>query len=133
MAQTNARNTQRAGARGKRAKTNRRNSTGTEIPKVRRNGGVAADMLDMQRNLWKAGLSVLSRGSQLAASSSGATKITESLQGGLKKLEEVFDQRVLDALARASMPSPREMRELLQRVAELDEMVRRLARRRGKK
>jgi hypothetical protein len=89
-------------------------------------------MLDVQRNLWKAGLSALSRGSQFAASSSGATKITASLQGRLKKLEEVFDQRVLDSLARASMPSPREMRELLKRVADLEVQVRRLRSRRGK-
>src|ERR1700687_3649885 len=95
--------------------------------------GVAAHMLDAQHTLWKTGLSVLSHGSKLAMAPAGAGRITESFQGGLKKLEEVFDQRVLDSLARASVPSPSEMRELIDRVAELEVLVRRLARRRGKR
>lgn len=133
MGRKNARSGTRASARN-RTKENRGTATNAATSNVgRHRRGVAAEMLDVQRNLWKAGLSALSRGSQLAASSSGATKITASLQGRLKKLEEVFDQRVLDSLARASMPSPREMRELLERVADLEVQVRRLRSRRGKK
>jgi hypothetical protein len=87
----------------------------------------------MHGNLWQVGLAALSRGSKLAASAGGATRISESLQGGLKKLEEVFDQRVLDSLARAAMPTPEEIRQLIDRVAELDARLSRLTRRRGEK
>ncbi len=92
-----------------------------------------AEASEGQGNLWQVGLAALSRGGKLAASAGGATRITESLQGGLKKLEEVFDQRVLDSLARASMPSPEELRQLIDRVAELDARLTRLTRRPGKR
>jgi hypothetical protein len=75
---------------------------------------------------------VFSRGSKLVASQGGAGAIAESLQGGLKKLEEVFDQRVLDSLTRASVPTPKELRELVERVASLEKTVARLSRRGGK-
>ena len=102
-------------------------------PTAHRRSSTATGVLDLQRNLWTAGLKVLSRGGKLAASSSGATRITESLQGGLKKLEEVFDQRVLDSLARAFMPTPRELRDLTDRVAKLEAQLGLLTRRRGEK
>ncbi len=87
----------------------------------------------MHGNLWQVGMAALSRGRKLATSAGGATRITESLQGGLKKLEEVFDQRVLDSLARAAMPTPEEIRQLIDRVAELDARLSRLTRRRGER
>jgi hypothetical protein len=94
--------------------------------------GVAAQMFDAPRSVWDAGLSVLSRGSKMVTSPGGAGTITESLQGGLRKLEEVFDQRVLDSLTRASMPTPGELRLLRERVASLEKTVARLKRRSGK-
>ncbi|SRR6266567_7625422 len=58
--------------------------------------------------------------------------IAESLQGGLKKLEDVFDQRVLSSLSHAGMPSPAEIRELMERVELLSAQVKRLSRGRSK-
>jgi hypothetical protein len=132
MSKKNAGKTRRSGAAGKRAQSKVR-AAAAHPEGAGFGAGVAAGMLDVQRNLWKTGLSVLSRGSQLAAASSGATKLTESLQGGLKKLEDVFDQRVRDALRRAGMPSPREMRELQERIAELERMLHNRTPRRGRK
>jgi hypothetical protein len=85
-------------------------------------------MFDAPRSMWDAGLSVISRGSKLVTSPGGAA-ISESLQGGLKKLEEVFDQRVLDSLKRASVPTAKQLHELLERVAALEKTVSRLTRR----
>jgi Poly(hydroxyalcanoate) granule associated protein (phasin) len=93
--------------------------------------GMAAQVLDAPRSVWDAGVSMLSRGSKMVASP-GTGAFTESLQGGLKKLEEVFDQRVLDSLSRASMPTPSELRKLSERVESLEKLVSRLKRRGGK-
>lgn len=95
--------------------------------------GVAEQMLDVQRTMWKTGVSVLSHGSKLTMAPVAAEKITKTLQVGMKKLEDVFDQRVLDSLARNSMPTPREVRALQDRVAKLEVLVSRLVSRRGKK
>ena len=62
-----------------------------------------------------------------------ADNITKSLQVGLKKLEDVFDQRVLDSLTRNSMPAPGEIRALIERVAELEVLVSHMAQRRGER
>lgn len=130
----NERKSGHGSARKKTLKRVRRYPTEAKKPAAPPSRNSAAtEVLDLQRNLWTAGLKVLSRGGKLAASSSGATRITESLQGGLKKLEAVFDQRVLDSLARAFMPSPRELRDLTDRVAKLDAQLRLLSRRRGEK
>jgi hypothetical protein len=93
--------------------------------------GVAEQLLGAQRKLWNAGMSALSRGSK-AGGSMGTAVITESLQGGLKKLEEVFDQRVLNSLAHAGMPSAAELCKLMERVEILSAEVSRLKRRRPK-
>ena len=122
-----------ASARKKTAKRVRREPSEAKKPVAHSRSNTATDVLDLQRNLWSAGLKALSRGGKLAASSSGATRITESLQGGLKKLEEVFDQRVLDSLVRACMPSPRELRDLTDRVEKLEAQLGLLTRRRGEK
>jgi hypothetical protein len=95
--------------------------------------GVTEQMLDVQRTIWKTGVSVLSRGSKLTLAPVAADKITKSLQVGLKKLEDVFDQRVLDSLTRNSMPAPSEIRALMDRVAKLEVLVSHMRQRRGKR
>jgi hypothetical protein len=90
--------------------------------------GVAAQILGAQRKLWKAGVDAFS-GSKVGGSTAS---IAESLQGGLRKLEDVFDQRVLSSLSHAGMPSPAEIRELMERVELLSAEVRRLSGRRSK-
>jgi hypothetical protein len=94
--------------------------------------GVTAQIFGAQRKLWSAGVTALSRSGKIAGPM-GGTAIAESLQGGLKKLEEVFDQRVLSSLAHAGMPSPNEIRQLMERVESLAAEVDRLSRRRSKK
>jgi hypothetical protein len=117
-------------AGGKNAKAAPRKAAAPATARTRR--GMAAQVFDAPRSVWDAGLSVLSRGSKMVTSPGGAGTITESLQGGLRKLEEVFDQRVLDSLSRASMPTPKELRLLQARVASLEKAVARLNRRGGK-
>src|SRR5271168_243469 len=129
MTPRNGRQGRRAGTGRKHAKASPRKARTSATPRAR---GVAAQMFDAPRHMWDAGLSVLSRGSKLMTSPAGAGAITESLQGGLRKLEEVFDQRVLDSLARASMPTAQQLHELLGRVAALEKNIARLKRRSGK-
>jgi hypothetical protein len=83
-------------------------------------------LLGAPRNLWKAGVEALSAGSKL-------TPYPAALRGGLRKLEEVFDQRVLDSLERASMPSAQVLQRLIHRVAALETQVRRMSGRRGRR
>ena len=131
MSRKNARPGRRNRTGGSNAKPKPRKAAGgSAAPRTRR--GVAAQMFDAPRSMWDAGLSVLSRGSKLVASPVAAGAITESLQGGLRKLEEVFDQRVLDSLARASMPTAKQLHELLGRVDALEKKISRLNRRGGK-
>lgn len=85
-----------------------------------------------QRKLWQAGASALARGGKIGGPISPAA-LAESLQGGIKKLEEVFDQRVLNSLSHAGMPSPQEMRDLMERVASLSAEVKRLSGKRSKR
>jgi len=130
MSRKNARSGRRKRTGGSNAKPKPRKAAGVSAAPPRR--GVAAQMFDAPRSMWDAGLSVLSRGSKLVASPVAAGAITESLQGGLRKLEEVFDQRVLDSLARASMPTAKQLHELLGRVDALEKKISRLNRRGGK-
>jgi hypothetical protein len=86
-------------------------------------GQPLSKLFNLQRNLLRAGA-----GAALSAVDNPASKfvtggVTDSLQGGLKKLEEVFDQRVADALTRLGMPSPELLRELIARVDALTEIV----------
>jgi hypothetical protein len=97
----------------KRSKPARRKSA---EPSVNRAKGMATQLLGAQRKIWN---------------SMGPTVIAESLQGGLKKLEEVFDQRVLNALSNAGMPSPAEICRLIERVETLTAEVERLKRKRS--
>jgi hypothetical protein len=116
-------------------RTPARRRTGTRARSARESRGdaarstdptVTAQLFDTPRNLWKAGVEVLSAGTRLSP-------YPTALRGGLRKLEEVFDQRVMDALGRASMPPPELLRQLADRVAALEAQVRRLSgrRRRG--
>lgn len=93
---------------------------------------VASQFLGAQRKLLSAGISAISRGSKSMAPM-GTSAIAESLQGGLKRLEEVFDHRVLNSLASAGMPTPAELCKLIERVEALAAEVERLKRRQGKR
>jgi hypothetical protein len=115
----------------KRTASSRRGSPAGDDDGASTPGGVAAQILGAQRKLWNAGVTALYRGRK-AASPIGTAAIAESFQGGLKKLEGVFDQRVLNSLANAGMPSPRELCELVERVEHLSAEVRRLSRTRAK-
>jgi hypothetical protein len=106
-------------ARSKRRTTARPDATDSDV--LNELGSTA--LLDAPRNLWRAGVEALSSGAAIANYPQVA------LQGGLKKLESVFDQRVLDALERVSLPSPQELRQLVGRVAALEKRVEQLSRR----
>ncbi|MET0985295.1 MAG: phasin family protein [Steroidobacteraceae bacterium] len=93
---------------------------------------MTSQIMDAQRKLWEVGASALARGSKLGGPISPGA-LAESLQGGMKKLEEVFDQRVLNSLSHAGMPSPQELRELMERVDSLSAKVERLSRARPTK
>lgn len=86
-------------------------------------GQPLSKMLAFQRSLLKA-----SAGAAMSAVDNPASRlvtggVTGSLQGGLKKLEEVFDERVAAALARMGMPSPALLQELIDRVDALTETL----------
>jgi hypothetical protein len=134
MDKIKAGDTRRGGAAGRRRPLKaRRPAAGARSQRSDADTAAPGGMFDVQRKLWKTGLSVLSRGSQLASASGGASKLTESLQDGLKKLEEVFDQRVHDALRRIGIPTEQELRELRARLTELERAVQRLTPPRGRK
>jgi hypothetical protein len=118
-------------ARRNRSKSSRRDKGAIQQESTVASPGIAKQILGVQRNLWNAGLSALSRGAK-AGSSIGGTVITDSLHGGLKKLEDVFDERVMNSLTRAGMPSPAELSKLLERVEALSAEISRLKRRRSK-
>ncbi|MET0659869.1 MAG: phasin family protein [Steroidobacteraceae bacterium] len=86
---------------------------------------MTSQIMDAQRKLWEVGASALARSSKLGGPISPGA-LAESLQGGMRKLEEVFDQRVLNSLAHAGMPSPEELRDLVERVDSLSAEVARL-------
>lgn len=60
--------------------------------------------------LLRAGLSALTHPGTEAAVAGGLSRIADSF--GLRKLEDVFDQRVAAALQRLGYPSPEELRSL---------------------
>lgn len=111
----------------------RKRSKAPAMPTTKEKRGVAGQMLDAQRTMWKTGVSVLSHGRKLTMAPVAADTITKTFQAGLQKLEDVFDQRVFDSLARNSMPTPSELRALLDRVAALESLVSQMPRPRGKK
>lgn len=52
--------------------------------------------------------------------------ISNAVQGGIKKLEDVFDQRVIAALERSGLPTVKEFRRLSRRVDQLTLQLRAL-------
>jgi hypothetical protein len=89
-------------------------------------GSVAAQILGARKKIWNAGVNAFSRSGGLSMPMPRTA--IESFQGGIKKLEEVFDQRVLSSLARAGMPSPGEIAKLKEQVAQLQAELERLRR-----
>ena len=71
--------------------------------------------------LLRAGLSALSRPRAEAAVADGLSRIADSF--GLKKLEEVFDNRVAAAMERLGYPSAKELRKLEDQVTALAKLT----------
>lgn len=67
--------------------------------------------------LLRAGLSALSLPRAESAVADGLSRIADSF--GLKKLEDVFDNRVAAAMERMGYPSAKELRKLVDQVTEL--------------
>jgi Poly(hydroxyalcanoate) granule associated protein (phasin) len=67
---------------------------------------------DLQRKVLRAGSAAARSAVDNPASKRVKDGVTDSLQGGLRKLEQVFDERVASALERLGMPSPKELREM---------------------
>jgi hypothetical protein len=68
-------------------------------------------VFDLQRKVLRAGGAAARSAARHPASKLVTDGVTESVQGGLRKLEQVFDERVAAALARMGMPSPEALRE----------------------
>lgn len=108
--------TKRAQRAKRRAKTAVRSSRPPR-PAPAATASVASQILGARKKIWNAGVNAFSRTPGLSIPMPRTA--IESFQGGMKKLEEVFDQRVLSSLARAGMPSPREIAKLKEQVAQL--------------
>ena len=91
---------------------------------------MARRLIDAQRGLWQAGVSRLQRAGE-SAFPGGSDGISNAVQGGIKKLEDVFDQRVIAALLRAGMPTVEELQRLGLRVEKLSEQLTDLSKRVG--
>jgi hypothetical protein len=76
-------------------------------------------IFDLQRKVLRAGTAAARSAVDNPASKLVKDGVTESLQGGLRKLEQVFDERVASALDRMGMPSPEALREVCATVAAL--------------
>jgi hypothetical protein len=68
-------------------------------------------VFDLQRKVLRAGGAAARSAARHPASRLVKDGVAESMQGGLRKLEKVFDERVAAALARMGMPSPEALRE----------------------
>ena len=75
-------------------------------------------MLHVQRKLLSAGIDSLSS-EAMAAGRPQMKGVTGPLQDGIRKLEQVFDDRVAAALQRIGMPSAETLRALIERVDRL--------------
>ena len=69
-------------------------------------GASISRLFDLQRKVLRAGSAAARNAVDNPASKLVKDGVTESLQGGLRKLEQVFDERVASALDRMGMPSP---------------------------
>jgi hypothetical protein len=83
-------------------------------------------IFDLQRKVWKAGSAAARSAADNPASKLIKEGVADSVQGGLRKLEQVFDERVASALHRMAMPSPDALRALCDTVAKLRATVARL-------
>jgi putative polyhydroxyalkanoate system protein len=79
-------------------------------------GASISKIFDFQRKMLEAGTAAARSAVDNPASQRVKDGVAESLQGGLRKLEQVFDERVAAALARMGMPSPEALHGLLAEV-----------------
>jgi hypothetical protein len=108
------------------SRSNEASGSSTEIPQAPRTAmGTLTEpfskMFNFQRKLLRAGAGVALSAVDNPASQLVKNSVTESLQGGVKKLEEVFDERVAAALERMGMPSAELLHALIAKVAALTE------------
>ena len=79
-------------------------------------GASIGRLFDLQRRVLRAGSAAARTAVDNPASQLVKDGVTESLQGGLRKLEQVFDERVASALDRMGMPSPEALRDMCAKV-----------------
>ena len=79
-------------------------------------GASISRLFDLQRKVLRAGSAAARNAVDNPASKLVKDGVTESLQGGLRKLEQVFDERVASALDRMGMPSPEALRDMCAKV-----------------
>jgi hypothetical protein len=113
--------TARRPAKKKATRNNARARTGTsaEADNAFAAGPFGASIgriFDLQRKVLRAGSAAARTAVDNPASRLVKDGVTESLQGGLRKLEQVFDERVASALDRLGMPSPKALREMCAKV-----------------
>jgi len=128
------------GPRGTRGAQKRESPTPSSEPtsatQIRAGAAIGepfSKLFNLQRKLLRAGADAALSAVDNPASRRVKEGVTESLQGGLRKLEEVFDQRVAAALNRLGMPSPGLLNELIQRVDALTAATSVTAKRRKRK
>ena len=79
-------------------------------------GASISRLFDLQRKVLRAGSVAARNAVDNPASKLVKDGVTGSLQGGLRKLEQVFDERVASALDRMGMPSPEALRDMCAKV-----------------
>jgi Poly(hydroxyalcanoate) granule associated protein (phasin) len=79
-------------------------------------GESISKLFDLQRKVLRAGTAAARSAVDNPASQRVKDGVAESLQGGLRKLEQVFDERVAAALDRMGMPSAEKLRDLCAKV-----------------
>jgi hypothetical protein len=82
-------------------------------------GESISKLFDLQRKVLRAGTAAARSAVDNPASQRVKDGVAESLQGGLRKLEQVFDERVAAALDRIGMPSAETLRDLCAKVEAL--------------
>src|SRR3984957_18801792 len=82
-------------------------------------GESISKLFDLQRKMLRAGTAAARSAVDNPASQRVKDGVAESVQGGLRKLEQVFDERGASALDRMGMPSPEALRDLCAKVEAL--------------
>jgi hypothetical protein len=103
----------------KKARNTRARTAATEADDESTGGPFGASisrLFDLQRKVLRAGSAAARNAVDNPASKLVKDGVTESLQGGLRKLERVFDERVASALDRMGMPSPEALRDMCAKV-----------------